>query len=80
MAFTKETARTPVAIEDIEVRLFTTATGGQTADFSVQVRFDDGSLVVRTGDLLPHLTQAQSNQLQTFMATLRSKAVSELLP
>jgi hypothetical protein len=83
MAFAKESARTPVAIERIRVELTTHAPGSEgvpSAWYFVQVRFSNDSIEERTGDLIPHLTTAQTNQLLAFMATLRTKAISEFLP
>lgn len=83
MAFEREPTRIPQAIEDIEARLFDPNPAGSEergAQYSVQIRFSDGSLRVREGDLVPHLTAAQISALQGFMATLRAKALAELLP
>lgn len=83
MAFTQEPVRTPVAIADIEVRLFDPEpnTGQQAnAFYSVQIKMSDGTIVVREGLLTPHLTQTQVNQLLAFMAAMRTKAANEFLP
>ena len=83
MAFTREPTRTPEAIEDISVELFQPNPAGDEvagATYSVQVRMSDGSIVVRTGDLTPHITQAQIDSLLGFMTTLRAKAIAEFLP
>lgn len=83
MAFTLEPSRTPVSIADISIDLFDPEPGdGSTAGatYSVQIRMSDGSVVVRTGNLVPHITTAQRNALMNFMATLRTQAVGEFLP
>lgn len=83
MAFTIEPTRTPTAIGDISIDLFDPdpiGTEAKGATFSVQVRMSDGSVVVRTGNLLPHITAAQRNALQNFMASLRAQAAAEFLP
>ena len=80
MAFTQEVTVTPVAIEDIGICLFTTSEGGQAIDYSVQVRRSDDTVIVRTGNLAQHLTAQQINQLQAFMAKMRTKAEDEFLP
>jgi hypothetical protein len=83
MAFTRETAVTPVAIADISIVLFTPEPGSDEqagASYSVQVRMSDGTIKVRTGDLVPHISQAQTNSLLSFMAAMRTKAVAEFLP
>ena len=76
MAFSKEPTRTPIAIADISIQLMSpdpTGTDTPTADFSVQVRYSDNTIRVLTGNLAPHLTQAQINALQSFMASLRTQ-------
>jgi hypothetical protein len=81
--FTPEPIRTPEAIEDISVNLFSPNPAGSEsagATYSVQVRISDGSVVVRTGDLVPHITQGEISALLGFMASLRVKAVAEFLP
>lgn len=83
MAFTREAARTPAAIADIEVRLFSPDPAGADvagATFAVQVRMSDGTLKVLNGDLLPHLTAQRKTSLNTFMADLRTQAITEILP
>lgn len=83
MPFTPEPTRSPQALEDISVELFSPNPAGAEsagATYSVQVRMSDGAVVVRTGNLVPHITQAQINALLGFMATLRAQAVAEFLP
>lgn len=83
MAFVREPVKTPNAIGDIGIELFNpdpTGTGVAGATYSVQVRYSDGSLSVLTGNLVPHLTQAQINSLLAFTAAMRTKAVAEILP
>lgn len=83
MAFPTEATRTPTAIADISVELFSPDPTGSAvagARYSVQIRMSDGSVVVRAGDLTPQLTQPQITQLLAFMATLRVKAADEFLP
>lgn len=83
MAFAQEATRTPTAIADIEVRLYSPdPTGDEVAGatYGAQIRMSDGSVVVRTGDLTPQLTQPQINSLLAFMAAMRAKAVDEFLP
>lgn len=83
MAFSKEQIRTPTAIADIEVRLFSPdPTGNESAGatYSVQVRFSDGTMRVVAGNLTPHLSTAQINALLSFMADMRVKAKAEILP
>jgi hypothetical protein len=83
MAFTTEVARVAEAIEDISIELFHPNPAGEEvagATYSVQVRMSDGSIVVRTGDLVPHITVSQRNALLDFMATLRQQAIDQFLP
>jgi hypothetical protein len=83
MAFTKEAVRTANAIGDITVTLYSadpTGTEIDGASYSVQVKFDDGSVVVRSGNLVPHITQSQISGLLSFMAAMRTKAITEFLP
>lgn len=83
MAFTKEGVRTPIAIGAIAVQLYSpdpTGTEVAGATFSVQVKMSDGSIKVLDGDLLPHLTAQRKTSLNTFMADLRTQAVTEILP
>jgi hypothetical protein len=83
MAFQREAARTPAAIGDIEIRLFSpdpTGADSAGATFWVQVKMSDGTTEVRSGNLSPHITTAQRNALLAFMATLRTQAAAEILP
>ena len=76
--------RTPEAIEDISIILTdyiaTDEPAHQSADYSVQVKYDDGEIKVMTGDLVPHLSPAQITALMGFMDDMRTKAESEILP
>lgn len=83
MPLPRESARTPVAIGDISIELFNpdpTGTGDAGATYSVQVHMSDGTTVVRSGNLVPHITVAQRNALLSFMASLRTQAAAEILP
>ena len=85
MAFDKAVTVAPEAIEDISITLVDyVATGEeaahQSADYSVQVKYDNGEIKVITGNLVPHLTQNQINGFMGFMDTLRIKAEAEVLP
>lgn len=83
MAFQEEASRVATAIAAISVELYQPdPTGSEVAgaNYSVQVRFSDGSIAVRTGDLVPHITVAQRNALLSFMGTLRTQAIAEFLP
>lgn len=83
MTFPTQPIRTPVAIGDIIVELQQPNPdgGGQSrAFYTVQVIHSDGTRHTLTGDLVPHLTQAQIDGLLAFMASMRVKAVDEILP
>lgn len=79
MAFAQEQTRAAVAIQGISVELLALETSA-AASYRVEILMSDGTVVVRTGDLLPHLTPARVTSLNTFMADLRTKAVDEFLP
>lgn len=83
MAFPTQPTRTPTAIADIEIRLYSPdPTGNESphAEYSVQVRYSDNSVRVVAGDLVPHLSQGQINGLLSFLADMRVKANNEILP
>jgi len=46
----------------------------------VQVRYDNGEHHTLRGNLVPHLTQGQIDALLNFMDTMRTKAITEILP
>lgn len=82
MAFTPEGNRVPTSIGDIVIVLRDTVNpSAQTANYQVRVLDANGrELSGQSGDLVPHLTQTQINQLQSFMTAMRTKAVAEILP
>lgn len=83
MAFTPESPKTPASIGDISIVLTDYADIGETdtAHYEVQVLQADGSLFrLVSGNLVPHLTAGQINALRAFMADMRAKAESEILP
>lgn len=67
---------TDVGIRDIEVVLFRGNDGSQTARYNTQVLRSDGTIAVRTGNLVPHLTNAEVNGLIALMNRVRTKAQS----
>jgi len=84
-AFDPAVSRTPVAIRDLSVVLVDyVETGGepahQAARFEVQVEYDTGEIIVRQGNLVPHITSAQITALISFIAGLRAQAVEQILP
>ena len=84
MSLPQAITRTPEAINDISITLTdyieTDEPARQTAEYSVQVLYNDGSIKVMTGDLVPHLTTSRITALKSFMAEIRTKADEEILP
>jgi hypothetical protein len=76
--------RTPDTIEDFSITLTdyiaTDEPAHQSADYSVQVKYDNGDIKVMTGDLVPHLSSGQITALMGFMDDMRTKAEEEILP
>jgi len=84
MALPAAQARIPVAIGDLAVVLTDyVETVGEPAHksggYEVQVVYDNGDIVVLSGDLLPHITPVQTAALVAFMDGLRVQAVTEIL-
>jgi hypothetical protein len=82
MAFAREAVRTPTAIGNIEVHLLSpdpALSEAGTASFTVHVKYSDGSTRTLSGNLAPHLSNAQINGLLAFMSDMRVKAVNEIL-
>lgn len=78
-------APTPVRIGDIEIPLFDPAPENeegtpQGATYRVQVELSDGSIEIRQGNLIPHLTNAEVTGLQNLLARLRGKANTAWIP
>lgn len=83
MTFSKESTRVPERIAALEVCLYSPdplGTESAGATYSVQVVYSTGEVRALTGNLVPHLTQAQINALTAFMDTMRVKANNEILP
>lgn len=85
MAFDKAITAIPTEIADISITLTDYVAAGeeaayQSARYSVQVLYGDGEIKVMTGNLVPHLTQAQIDGLMGFLGDLRIKADTEILP
>jgi len=86
MTFEKAQAKIPAAIGDLSIVLIDYADPEpgqerQRARFEVQVKDASGEVIrVMNGDLAPHLTQQQINQLKAFMDAMRAKAEAEILP
>ena len=76
--------RTPDKIEDISIILTDYVAAiepaHQSATYEVQVKYNDGTIKVMNGDLVPHLTTSRITALKSFMAEIRTKAEEEILP
>lgn len=80
MAFPQEQTRTPTSVGTIFIVL-KDISGHKSARFVIEVE-DQNGLTMRTlsGDLVPHLTQAQINGLLGLIADVRTQAEAEILP
>ena len=81
MTFDPEQPRIPASIGDIALILTDHDAEPGQAQYEIQVLQADGSVfrVVR-GNLEPHLTPAQRTTIVAFLAEIRTKAETELLP
>ena len=50
------------------------------ATYRVQLKLSDGSIEIRQGNLIPHLTNAEITGLQNLLARLRGKANTAWIP
>jgi hypothetical protein len=82
MAFTREPGRTPTSIGEIVIVLRDNVNPvDQKIEYQLRVLDALGKEVAtQSGNLAPQLTQAQITQLQAFMAAMRTKAQTEILP
>lgn len=85
MSFTKQAVIThaPTAITDLVVVLRSPdprSNEQPSASFEVGVLYNTGEIRMIKGDLVPHLIGQETNQLLSFMATLRARAATQLLP
>lgn len=86
MAFGKQGSVTPAAIDGITITLLdlpaeNSNPAQQLAQFDIVVLDATGAaIVVRSGDLLPHLTGPQRATLSVFLTALRAQAVAQILP
>ena len=76
--------RTPTEIRTIEIMLFRTIDPNypaQSIEFRISINDQFGrTMRHQSGDLIPHLTTQQKNQLINFMDMLWLKAKTEILP
>jgi hypothetical protein len=87
MTFTPAQPRTPTAIGSVVIILkdrpaMESQPASKTVSYDVAVLDQDGrrmDVPQDTGNLAPHLTQAQINALIQFMTDMRAKAEAELL-
>lgn len=83
MTFDRSAPRNPREIRQVSIVLDVVETGGgrqYEAQFSFVVLDEDGQpLRPYNGNLVPHLTQQQINQLRSFMDSMLDKARAEVL-
>ncbi len=82
MAFEREKTVLPLSIGDISIAIFDpdpVGPGVQSAIVFVQIRMDDGQIRNRQDNLADHVSAATITQLKTLAATLRTKAIAEIL-
>lgn len=86
MAFTPQPSVTPTSIGTIFITLIDKPASGddpeiKSANYKIYVMDQDGHrMSVPEGDLVPHLQQSDITWLLDFVARMRAKAESELLP
>lgn len=84
MAFELEVPRTAVRVGGMTVSLFTpdsAIVGGVAgATYHVQVVFSDGSMELRSGDLVPEIAPQTVGDLLAFMADMRVLATAGFIP
>jgi len=81
MAFTAEASRVPTSIGDINLALNDWESVANTARFVIEIKDAAGAVMkVVDGDLTPHLTAGEITTVQTFLATIRARAESQILP
>lgn len=84
--FDKAISRSPVAIRDLSVVLVDYVEtdeehpARQEGRYEVQVEYSTGEIVIKSGNLVPHITTAQINALKAFLTSLRAQAVEQILP
>lgn len=84
MAFNPEPTATPQSIRNFTVTLRSVKNADNSiskyADFDIEVLMSDATARLRSGDLIPHITVAQRNALNSFMDALRTQAEDQILP
>jgi len=89
MAFQLEPTRTPEEIGTIVVTLkdapASTSEDGapipayQAAYFQLEIVLSDGTVIKRSGNLVPHLEPGEGAALMGFMDDLRARAITQIL-
>ena len=86
MPFEKHVPRTAVAIGRIRMIFDDPGTVDNilneppTAQYEINVHFNDGSLKTVTGNLLPEMTPAQKTGATNLANAIRAEAVAKILP
>lgn len=84
MAFTPETTAIPESIRNFHLtfRSVKNEDGSisKYGDFFIEVVMSDGTVRGRDGNLLPHITAQQTQQISAFLDQLRTQAEAQILP
>ena len=79
MAFVRELTKTPTSIGSIIVHFKDSVLGANQYDMSVEIIDQSGQSIVKDFNLESHLTAGQKTTIDNFLATIRTKAVAEIL-
>lgn len=84
MAFNPEPTAIPESIRNFYVILKSIKNADNSiskyADFDIEVVMSDATVRQRSGNLIPHITVAQRNALNSFLDSLRTQAEDQILP
>ena len=80
MAFTPEPTRGPQEIYSLAViAKYESELPVPHIVYQVEILMTDGSIVKRSGELRPHLTQGQVDTIETFLSNMVGKATAEMV-
>jgi hypothetical protein len=87
MAFELQEPRIAVSIGDLGIKLRSRYGDldedpeelTHSAEYEFAIVFDDGSQVIKRGNLIPHITIPQRDALLAFMDALRAQAIAQVL-
>jgi len=85
MAFIEAESRVPVSIGKVFIGLLNTPASGEdpaekSARYEVQVVYSNGDIVVKQGNLVPHLSQVYITGLQALLNDVITQAEEGFLP